>query len=174
MTSKFSRNIKKILLLLLVVGGSWAFSRWAIDPETIMVNGKTVKVIDGDSFKDGAVEFRIYGIDAPEYRQTCQDAAGANWPCGKSARQGLETLLRGGGFNCEVRARDQYGRHIVSCMSGNDDLGATLVEQGHAISSANFDSLIYGAEEAAAEKAKRGIWQGRFEKPANWRSAHPR
>ncbi|MEP2103405.1 MAG: thermonuclease family protein [Parasphingorhabdus sp.] len=174
MASKSFRNIKNIILLLLIVGGAWALSSWAIDPEIITVNGKTVKIIDGDSFKDGTTEFRIYGIDAPEYRQTCKDANGKDWPCGKSARQGLAAVLRNGSFNCEVRARDKYGRTIVSCASGDDDLGARLVEQGHAMSSANFDSVIYGREEAAAEKAQRGIWQGSFEKPSSWRASHPR
>lgn len=174
MANRIFRNAKKILLVLLIVGGSLALARWTIDPETIIVNGKTVKVIDGDSFKDGDTEFRIYGIDAPEYRQFCKDANGKNWSCGKSARSGLETVLRNGRFSCEVRARDKYGRTIVSCISGEDDLGARLVADGLAMSSDHFDHVIYGAEESTAEKAKRGIWQGTFEKPSNWRAAHPR
>lgn len=174
MASRIFQKTKKILLVLLIVGGSLALARWTIDPETIIVNGKTVKVIDGDSFKDGDTEFRIYGIDAPEYRQFCKDANGKNWSCGKSARSGLEAVLRNGRFSCEVRARDRYGRTIVSCISGEDDLGARLVADGHAMSSDNFDHVIYGAEESAAEKAKRGIWKGTFEKPSNWRAAHPR
>lgn len=174
MASRTYRNTKKILLVLLIVGGSWALGYWTIDPETIMVNGNTVRVIDGDSFKDGETEFRIYGIDAPEYRQSCKDANVKDWSCGKSARLALEAVLRSGRFSCEVRARDKYGRTIVSCSSGDDDLGARLVLQGHAMSSENYDRVIYGAEEAQAEKAKRGIWQGTFEKPSNWRAAHPR
>lgn len=174
MANRTFRHTKKMLLVLLIVGGSWALGRWTIDPEIITVNDKTVQIIDGDSFKDGETEFRIYGIDAPEYRQTCKDGNGQDWLCGKSARKGLEAVLRSGRFNCEVRARDKYGRAIVSCTSGDDDLGARLVMQGHAISSQNFDSVIYGTEEAQAEKGKLGIWQGPFEKPSNWRAAHPR
>ncbi|QTD55620.1 thermonuclease family protein [Parasphingorhabdus cellanae] len=174
MASKFFRNVKTILLFLLIVGGSWAFGRWAIDPETITVNGKTVQVIDGDSFKDAATEYRIYGIDAPEYRQLCKDTDNRNWPCGKSARTALEKRLSEGQYSCEVHARDKYGRTIVTCSSGNQDLGAAMVEQGHAISSDSFDQVVYGREEASAEKAKRGIWQGSFETPSSWRASHPR
>lgn len=174
MASKLFRHTKKILLVLLIVGGSWLLGQWTIDPEIIVVDGKTVRVIDGDSFKDGETEFRIYGIDAPEYRQICKDAADLNWSCGKSAREGLAAALRRDRFSCEVRARDKYGRAIVSCSSENNDLGARLVEQGHALSSENFDRVIYSAEEAQAQQAKRGIWQGAFEKPSSWRADHPR
>lgn len=171
---KLSQKIKMLLVLIAVVGGSLALQRWANIEETITVDGQTVSVIDGDSFKDATAEYRIYGIDAPEYRQTCKDAENRDWPCGKSARTALAEALRKGEHNCDVRARDQYGRMIVSCWTDDRDLGASLVEYGHAISSDNFDQVIYGREEARAEKFKRGIWQGSFEKPASWRASHPR
>lgn len=161
-------------MFALIMGGTWAFSRWASSEETIIINGKVVSVIDGDSFKDADTEYRLYGIDAPEYRQTCKDTGNRDWPCGKSARIALEGALKEGQYSCNVYARDQYGRTIVTCVSGDKDVGAHMVEQGHAMSSDNFDQVIYGAEEARAEKAKRGIWQGAFEKPSNWRAAHPR
>lgn len=174
MASKFFRKTKTLLVFILAIGGSWAFARWASSEEIIVINGKAVSVIDGDSFKDIDAEYRIYGIDAPEYRQSCKDAADRDWPCGKSARTALEGALREGEYSCEVHARDQYGRTIVTCLSGEKDLGAAMVTQGHAMSADNFDQVIYGAEEGQAEKAKRGIWQGAFEKPSNWRAAHPR
>lgn len=174
MSRKFIRKIKAILVFALVIGGSWAFSHWVGSEETIVINGKAVSVIDGDSFKDSDTEYRIYGIDAPEYRQSCKNADGRDWSCGKSARVALETILQEGEYSCDVHARDQYGRTIVTCVSGDKDLGAYMVDQGHAMSSDNFDQVIYGAEEAQAEKAKRGIWQGTFEKPSNWRASHPR
>ncbi|MEP3225876.1 MAG: thermonuclease family protein [Parasphingorhabdus sp.] len=139
-----------------------------------MINGKMVQVIDGDSFKDQDDEYRIYGIDAPEYRQVCKDAKGNDWPCGKSARRALEQILRKGSYECDVYARDQYGRIIVTCAGNEQDLGAYMVAQGHAISASSYADPVYGAEEVRAEKAKRGIWQGKFEKPSNWRAAHPR
>ena len=35
-----------------------------------------VKVIDGDSIFIGKREIRLSGIDAPEYKQSCYNAAG--------------------------------------------------------------------------------------------------
>ncbi len=174
MTRGFLRKIKLLLMVILVVGGSWALTKWVGDEETIIINGKKVTVIDGDSFKDAEDEYRIYGIDAPEYRQICKDSENRDWPCGKSSRTALAKALGEGEHSCDVRARDRYGRMIVTCTNADKDLGASMVEQGHAMSSENFDQVIYGREEASAEKAKRGIWQGAFEKPSNWRASHPR
>ncbi|WP_109356499.1 thermonuclease family protein [Sphingorhabdus sp. EL138] len=174
MARKYFGKFGTTLLFLAVIGGAWVLMRWVNPAEIIVINGEQVSVIDGDSFRDADMEYRIYGIDAPEYRQSCKDAAGQDWPCGKQARAALEESLGAGDYSCDVHARDQYGRTIVTCISDDKDLGAHMVSEGHAISSDNFDQVIYGAEEAQAENAKRGIWQGTFEKPSSWRASHPR
>lgn len=174
MASRFFKKIKAFVIFILIIGGSWALAQWANSEEIITINGKKVSVIDGDSFRDADAEYRIYGIDAPEYNQSCKDIADRDWPCGKLARGALEEILREGQYSCDVHARDQYDRTIVTCVSHDKDLGAHMVERGHAMSADSFDQVIYGAEEAQAEKAKRGIWQGAFEKPSSWRAAHPR
>lgn len=174
MVGKLFRRFRLLLAAIVIVSGSWALTQWTANEEIIVIDGKKVTVIDGDSFKDADAEYRVHGIDAPEYRQSCKDASQRDWPCGKAARTALETALRSGQYRCDVHARDQYGRLIVTCVSGDKDLGAYMVEQGHAISYGGFDQMTYGFEEARAEKAKRGIWQGAFETPANWRAAHPR
>ncbi len=46
--------------------------------------GGPFKVLDGDSLELGGIRFRLEGIDAPEYRQTCQKG-GVTWSCGKQA-----------------------------------------------------------------------------------------
>ncbi|QJB69246.1 thermonuclease family protein [Parasphingorhabdus halotolerans] len=171
---KFKR-IRTLFMFMLAIAFAWALQRWADSEETIVVDGRQAAVIDGDSFKIGTDEFRIYGIDAPEYRQICNDAANEPWACGKTARGGLDMLMKGKEFNCDLYVRDQFGRAVVSCADEKGlDLGAAMVTQGLAISGDNFDDVIYADEERLAEKAKRGIWQGSFDKPANWRAAHPR
>ena len=42
------------------------------------------KSIDGDSLHVGDKEVRLFGIDAPEFDQTCQRASG-DWSCGAAA-----------------------------------------------------------------------------------------
>jgi len=83
--------------------------------------------------------------------------------------------LRRHAFFCDVHARDQFGRTVVTCLTKDQlDLGAILVAQGLAISGHYFDISHYSEEEAAAQSAKRGIWQGSFVEPAIWRKENPR
>jgi len=176
MGRKLFRNLKFLTLFLLVLGGGWVLQQWTYEEEFIRINGKAAQVIDGDSFKSGNEEFRLYGIDAPEYQQTCNDQKGSIWPCGKAARGGLDSLLRKEEHSCAIRTRDQFGRLVVLCMGKEtgQDLGATLVASGLAVSGQNFEEVIYGAEEREAQKTKRGIWRGKFVRPDIWRSQNPR
>lgn len=172
--ARFSK-LKSIAMIVLIIGAAWAFQTWFYEDEIIRIDGKMATVIDGDSFKVADQEYRLYGIDAPEYRQTCDDQSGKTWTCGKSARTGLETQLRDNAFSCNVQARDQFGRTVVTCITADQlDLGAILVAQGLAISGHYFDVSHYPEEEAAAQSAKRGIWQGSFVEPAIWRKENPR
>ncbi len=172
--SKFKKT-KLFLAFALAIAVSWGLQRWAVDSEIIEIDGQKVSVIDGDSFKVGESEYRIYGVDAPEYRQECKESSGANWQCGKVARSGLDSILDAAEFSCEVRAKDRFGRFIVSCQNEKQqDLGAALVSQGYAVSGYSFDDQIYAADESNAQKKKRGIWRGTFIRPDVWRERHPR
>ncbi|VAV99620.1 hypothetical protein MNBD_ALPHA04-1413 [hydrothermal vent metagenome] len=175
MARSFFRKAKLFLIIFLVIAGSWGIQRWAYSSDVIQIDGKKVSMIDGDSFKVGEAEYRIYGIDAPEYFQNCKDENGADWPCGKMARTGLKSALADDQFSCEVRAKDQFGRFIVTCYNDRElDLGSLLVEQGYAVSGHSFDEKIYAVDEIAAKKAKRGIWRGSFVRPDIWRNENPR
>jgi endonuclease YncB( thermonuclease family) len=50
------------------------------------------------------------------------------------------------------------------------DLSEALVQAGMAVSPASRGDAPYGDAEAAARSAKRGLWQGSFELPAEWRA----
>ena len=51
------------------------------------------RVVDGDTFTLGSERVRMWGIDAPEGRQTCKDAGGGNYRCGEVARDRLIGLI---------------------------------------------------------------------------------
>ena len=71
--------------------------------------------------------------------------------------------------SCEGGERGRYGRLIAVCFDvDGTDLNGWLVEQGHALAYRRY-SMRYVAQETAARKAKRGIWQGGFVKPWRWR-----
>jgi endonuclease YncB( thermonuclease family) len=159
--------------LLIAMVGVWAYGDTVFPPQTI--HAETGRTIDGDTIIIEKQTFRLSGIDAPEYRQTCQDMRGKEWPCGKAARLHLASFVEAGSLTCEPRATDQYSRNIAECSSATvPDLGEAMVQAGLAISPAERGSAAYAQAEASAKAAKRGIWQGEFEAPALWRAAHPR
>ncbi len=125
-------------------------------------------IVDGDSIRLAGRSIRLDGIDAPEWDQTCLDAAGRTWRCGQAASRALRERLRGQTVSCRPRALDRYGRTIAVCaLADGSDLNAWMVREGFAIASGFAGT--YAAEQAHAKAAKRGIWDGTFISPANWR-----
>ena len=127
------------------------------------------KVSDGDSLRSGKLRIRIFGIDAPELKQQCQDQNGSAWACGLAARQQLENLLDANKLlHCALRDVDRYGRLVMQCFRGTVDIGAAMVRSGHALAYRSF-SQLYVAEEQQASLARNGVWQGSFQPPWEWR-----
>jgi len=128
-----------------------------------------VSVIDGDTLAMSAERLRLHGIDAPELSQACE-RAGRPYACGEEARQAMARILGGGVAACAQLDTDQYGRRVVRCHNeAGTDIGGELVRQGWAIAFRRY-STAYVAAEAEARAARRGLWAGRFEDPADWRA----
>jgi endonuclease YncB( thermonuclease family) len=128
----------------------------------------TARVIDGDSLMVGTKEVRLYGIDAPEARQTCQ-RAGRSWACGQEATRYLTGLIDGRPLTCREVDRDRFDRAVSRCAAAGQDLGAAMVRGGMAVAFGD-----YHADERDARDARRGLWGSDFERPADWRARHPR
>jgi endonuclease YncB( thermonuclease family) len=125
-------------------------------------------VVDGDSLRIAGVAIRLEGIDAPEWDQSCTDSEGRSWLCGRAASRQLRDRIRGQALTCRPRARDRYGRVVAICaLADGSDVNAWLVRQGLAVASGY--SALYASEEAAARDERRGIWQGAFTPPSEWR-----
>ena len=141
-----------------------------------MDRGAKIVSIDGDSLRVGdGSEYRIFGIDAPELHQTCKEANGKAWACGRAAKARLTTLIKGGNVACAAHDKDRFGRTVAVCSAqGVPDLGEAMVRQGYAIDLGGAAGNPYHDAEAAAQAAKAGIWRGPFDRPSDWRQAHPR
>ncbi|MEZ5923473.1 MAG: thermonuclease family protein [Hyphomicrobiaceae bacterium] len=122
-----------------------------------------MQAIDGDSFRLGEDEVRLVGIDAPEGRQTCEKD-GKAWPCGEESRRRLQAFVGGREIDCAVEDKDKFGRLLAVCRVGGIEINRWMVEQGWAVSYGRYLDA-----ERAAERARRGIWAGRFERPRAWR-----
>jgi endonuclease YncB( thermonuclease family) len=126
------------------------------------------KLIDGDSFELGAVGVRLFGVDAPEGRQSCT-RDGRNWSCGDAAAAELRRLVGSRDVICEQRDTDTYGRIVAICRVGTTDLGSAMVRAGFALAYRRY-SDDYVDEEREARSARRGVWAGEFTAPEAYRS----
>lgn len=138
-------------------------------------DGRGIAVQDGDSFVMQQTTIRLDGIDAPEIKQNCYSADGSIWRCGGEARNQLTKMLRKGDVKCEPRAKDRYGRTVATCSARDiPDIAQEMVRLGWAINAAKLGEGKYAAAEEEARNAKRGIWQGKFERPTVFRLQNPR
>ena len=160
-----------VLLLIVLIERYCSYQPPAFGPDA------HISSMDGDTIKAGdGTEYRIYGIDAPELHQTCLEANGKTWLCGRAAKARLTTLLKRGNVNCEVRAKDRFERAIAVCgAEGVPDIGEALVRDGYAIDFGPGGSAgPYRDAQDEAEAVKRGIWRGTFDRPSDWRQENPR
>ncbi|MGB1177552.1 MAG: thermonuclease family protein [Candidatus Puniceispirillaceae bacterium] len=126
------------------------------------------KVSDGDSLRSGRLKIRLHGIDAPELKQNCTTSAGTSWPCGRAARDAMASIAMTAPLRCDLMDVDRYGRLIMRCFAGKTDIARHLVTSGLALAYTRY-SADYAADEAAARADGRGIWDGDFEAPWDWR-----
>lgn len=134
--------------------------------QTRQVAGEVERVVDGDTFDLAGHRIRLAGIDAPERDQTCTTAAGELWRCGDVARARLRELVRAATVQCQPRTYDRYGRVVAQCEVRDraTELGRQLVREGLALATEG-----YLLEQADASLRHIGLWQGRFERPSDWR-----
>jgi endonuclease YncB( thermonuclease family) len=126
--------------------------------------GRVEYVVDGDTIDLHGQRIRLDGMDAPERDQSCSRADRSGWPCGTAATSELRELVRDAEIVCTPRDYDRYGRLVADCRKGVAQLGGAMVDAGLAVATTR-----YAGEERAARAAKRGIWQGDFERPSDWR-----
>ncbi len=124
------------------------------------------RVVDGDTLVLNGETLRLYGIDAPEKGQRC-DPSGRNWACGDWAAARLRALVIGR-LSCEALDRDRYGRTVARCHAGGLDIGAEMVRIGAAMAYRRYSSDYIG-QEAEAQAALRGLWNGQTAAPETFR-----
>lgn len=129
--------------------------------------GWVERVTDGDSLwvrvlepadplrADGRpLKVRIAGIDAPE---RCQ-------PHGAAAGQALRDRVLGRQVTLDRSGLDGYERSVARVWLAGEDLGAWMVQSGHAWSYARRSTVerpagLYARQQRAASDASRGLFE---------------
>jgi endonuclease YncB( thermonuclease family) len=141
-------------------------------PATAQSLSGQANVIDGDTLaiRSENTRIRLFGVDAPEGKQTCNNAEGNRYLCGSRAADALATLIgRNGRVTCREEDRDRYGRVVAVCHANGRDINGELIRQGWAVEYGQYSDGRYSNEETEARQAKRGLWAGTFVKPWDWR-----
>jgi endonuclease YncB( thermonuclease family) len=126
------------------------------------------RVIDADTLDVDDTRVRLFGIDAVEKNQMCQDRAGEDWPCGRRATEALASAVGEHEVRCLVQDTDRYGRAVSVCDVGGMDLNEWVVRNGWAVAYTRY-SRDYEQAEAEARADRSGIFAGSFIAPENWR-----
>jgi endonuclease YncB( thermonuclease family) len=147
-----------------------AVALWlVIDRQVTDVAGE-YRAVDGDSLRGPNGDVRLYGIDAPELHQTCLDSRSATYQCGRESFRHLEALMAGQPVRCRIIDHDRFRRAVAVCSAGTLELNRQMVEDGWAVAYERLPS-IYAAAEERAHARRRGLWQGTFARPRQWRDS---
>ncbi len=158
MKSKLGFNFQKYIFLTIFI-----FIPFSSNSEIIIVDADTIK-LKGKSI-------RLYGIDAPERTQTCENSENVTYDCGAKATNALIKFIKLNAdkkVNCNYTNKDRYGRFIGECHIGKININRWLVKKGWAIAYRQY-SLKYIKDEKIARINNSGIWKGKFIEPWKWR-----
>jgi endonuclease YncB( thermonuclease family) len=120
-------------------------------------------VPDGNTITVGATTVRLWGIDAPDIRQTCDDG----WAAGQEAARTLRALVQGRRLECNPRGKDRFGVTLAVCKTDGWDVGAAMVSAGAAW--AARQNRDYTNEEHDAINARKGVHDHPCLLPWAWR-----
>ena len=90
----------------------------------------SVRVVDGDTLAIGDTRIRLWGIDAPEMKQTCQGRDAQTYECGRDNADVMRELTRDRTVECDTRDRDRYGRVVAVCRTEAGDINSAIVRRG--------------------------------------------
>lgn len=113
----------------------------------------------------------LYGINIIHYENECL-SGNIRWRCGKEAHQALYKIMNREEKPVCVDAQEASTAHNiliqVECFLGDQNINAHLVAEGWGLIT-NKPGSSYWKEAVAAKEKQKGIFQGGFLPPDNWR-----
>jgi len=107
---------------------------------------------------------QLHGVAFPDARRICVSASGERWPCGRRAFIALHNKIATQTLHCEPRAASDPP--TATCFIGDTNLSLWLLSEGFGRVAPDVSDKELIAAEAAAKKAKAGIWADAQEAPA--------
>lgn len=173
------RGIAAGLLLAVAGAGVWyifplGFSLPSIETSSIarhdpsIVEGRAI-ALTGDRLRIGGSLVKLDGIEAPEDDQLCARPDGRTWRCGATARDTLLREVRGRRISCKLTGKTTGAAQLASCTADDKDIAEELARGGHVFATKALFSG-YGPAEDEARQARRGLWFGNAQHPAEFRA----
>lgn len=131
------------------------------------------RVISGDTLTLNNNVIKLFGVAAPDISQTCADGSGRGYKCGQQAISWLSGWLGDNEVKCHILSEDERGVLIGVCMLGPYDIGAALINSGWAVADVR-QTQIYIPYQNQAVSNRRGLWQGEFYMPWDWKKIQSR
>ena len=124
-------------------------------------------VLDGDTVKFGRQRVRLFGTDAPEKGQPCNDG---HWYAGPLATKALIAFIAGHPVSWHQVDYDyKNNRSVAVCIAGKDDLQALMGSAGWAWAFTAYSDQYVDAERRAAARGV-GVHAHRCQPPWEWRA----
>lgn len=140
-----------------------------VAPNTNTLRGRA-KALTGDTLSIANRIFQLADIEAPERDQTCKTANGRKWRCGEAARSALVRLVGRNTITCTIDNIEANGIATGHCTKGDRDIATQLVRAGNVFAETGFFARLSSVEDEAREN-RRGLWQGKAERPDMFRAA---
>ena len=87
LSHQLAQALGKIVALVLIVVAVVLVERYCQVAVSPFGPDAKISAIDGDSLRaEDGIEYRLFGIDAPELHQSCNDVNGKPWQCGRQRK----------------------------------------------------------------------------------------
>ncbi|MBQ9236072.1 MAG: thermonuclease family protein [Alphaproteobacteria bacterium] len=131
-----------------------------------------VRVLNGHTLVMGRKIIKLFGVAAPDIKQTCAQDDGRGYRCGQQSALWLSEWLSDYEVECHM-LKEEQGITTAVCVLGDYDIGAAIINAGWAVADVR-ESQAYAPYQNQAAVNRRGLWSGKFYMPWDWQKIQNR